>query len=123
MEVWLSVENKYNSFLLFSENHDCGWIYSWFNKNIDGMNSKLKDNAEIKIEYNTINDFFHMCLDVVVDVEDYVGKNPALIVPEDIAPPSTLYSIQLSAHRILNRVLEHGNDCLSSAEYYLGVEF
>ena len=123
VEVWLVVDTGYGNHILFSENENAGWIYKWFSEKMEGLESKLEYNAEIKISNNTINEFFHDCFDIYIDINQYILDNPAIIMPEYLVSPIALNQIRCSAHRVLKSFLEGEMENLSDAKYYLGVGF
>lgn len=123
IDIWIIVRNSYGEYVLFSGNEYCEWIYYWFNSKINNLDNKLHYECEIKIKYNMINEFFHDCLEITLDPEGYIEKNPDRIVPKDKpVTTSLLTDIQRIASKIIKEVCNNRNDSLSTSDYFLGVD-
>ena len=116
------MKTEYDDYSLFSENRNCEWIYFWFNEKMGNELGKLEYEPDIKIEYSVVNEFFHDCLEIVLDPKGFVERNPKKIIPFPVQSYKYLYDVQQSAGRIIDRIIENRHDILGRAEFYFGYD-
>lgn len=123
MDLWLSVKTEYAEYMLFSENVGAEWIFIWFNEQNPEIFNKLKYSAEIKIEHDIVDKFFHKCLDIIIDTELFINNNPSLF--PHLQTKYTSYDINIvrqMAKRIINEICIKCNDNFGNGSYYFGFE-